>query len=99
MLTFQETAYPRLKSNPTPKELDKLFAPSLKELNWTKTHSRNPSSQLNFLILLKTFQCLNYFVPITDVPLVIIKHIARTSKNLFRIYGIICTKKDIFYDT
>ncbi|MEM5609750.1 hypothetical protein AAHB63_03250 [Bacillus thuringiensis] len=21
------------------------------------------------------------------------------SKNLFRIYGIICTKKDIFYDT
>lgn len=79
MLTIQETAYSRLKSNPTPKELDKLFSPSLKELNWTKAHSRNPSSQLNFLILLKTFQCLNYFVPITDVPLVIIKHIARTS--------------------
>ncbi|MED3397893.1 DUF4158 domain-containing protein [Bacillus wiedmannii] len=79
MLTIQETAYPRLKSNPTPKELDKLFSPSLKELNWTKAHSRNPSSQLNFLIMLKTFQCLNYFVPITDVPLVIIKHIARTS--------------------
>ena len=79
MLTVQETAYPRLKSNPTPKELDKLFSPILKELNWTKMHSRNPFSQLNFLIMLKVFQCLNYFVPITDVPLVIIKHIAKIS--------------------
>ncbi|EOP80828.1 hypothetical protein IGM_05798 [Bacillus cereus HuB4-4] len=79
MLTVQETAYPRLKSNFTTKELDKLFSPTLKELHWTRTHSRNPFSHLNFLILLKTFQCLNYFIPITDVPLVIIKHIARTS--------------------
>ncbi|HHL0974690.1 TPA: DUF4158 domain-containing protein, partial [Bacillus cereus] len=79
MLTVQETAYPRLKSNPTPKELDKLFAPTLKELDWTATHSRNSFSHLNFLIMLKTFQCLNYFVPITEVPLVIIKHIAKTA--------------------
>ncbi|WP_257475465.1 DUF4158 domain-containing protein [Bacillus sp. FDAARGOS_1420] len=79
MLTVQETAYPRLKSNPTPKELDKLFAPTLKELDWTATHSRNSFSHLNFLIMLKTFQCLNYFVPIAEVPLVIIKHIAKTA--------------------
>jgi len=79
MLTVQETAYPRLKSNPTPKELDKLFAPTLKELNWTATHSRNSFSHLNFLIMLKTFQCLNYFVPITEVPLGIINHIAKTA--------------------
>ncbi|MDZ4535197.1 DUF4158 domain-containing protein [Bacillus cereus] len=79
MLTVQETAYPRLKSNPTLKELDKLFAPTLKELDWTATHSRNSFSHLNFLIMLKTFQCLNYFVPITEVSLVIIKHIAKTT--------------------
>ncbi|MGG0446814.1 Tn3 family transposase [Bacillus mycoides] len=79
MLTVQETAYPRLKSNPTLKELDKLFTPTLKELDWTATHSRNSFSHLNFLIMLKTFQCLNYFVPITEVPLVIIKHIAKTA--------------------
>lgn len=62
MLTVQETTYPRLKSNFITKELDKLFSPTLKELHWTRTHSRNP------------FSHLNYFMPITDVPLVIIKH-------------------------
>lgn len=28
MPSLQETAYPRLKSNPTLKELDKLFSPN-----------------------------------------------------------------------
>lgn len=79
MLTVQETAYTRLKSKPIPKELDKLFSPALKELDWTATHSRNPFSHLNFLIMLKTLQCLNYFVPIIEVPLIIIiiKYIAK----------------------
>ncbi len=60
-LLYKKTAYSRLKSNPTPKELDKLFSPSLKELNWTKAHSRNPSSQLNFLIFAKNFSVFKLF--------------------------------------
>lgn len=31
--------------------------------------------------MMKTFQCLNYFVPISDVPQVIIKHIAKVSEQ------------------
>lgn len=32
MPSMQETAYPRLKSNPTSKELDKLFSPTPEEM-------------------------------------------------------------------
>jgi hypothetical protein len=79
MPSIQETAYPRLKSNPTPKELDKLFSPTSEEMIWAKERARYSFSQLGLLIMLKTFQCLNYFVPISDVPQVIIKHIAKVS--------------------
>ncbi|MXQ52528.1 Tn3 family transposase [Shimazuella alba] len=79
MPSIQETAYPRLKSNPTLKELDKLFSSTPEELIWSKGKTRNSFSQLGLLIMLKTFQCLNYFVPITDVPNVIIKHIGQGS--------------------
>lgn len=77
MPSIQETAYPRLKSNPTSKDLDKLFSPTPEEVTWAKEKARNSFSQLGLLIMLKTFQCLNYFVPITQVPQVIIKHIAK----------------------
>ncbi|MCS0824829.1 Tn3 family transposase [Cytobacillus firmus] len=79
MPSIQETAYPRLKSSPTPKELDKLFSPTPEEITWAKTKARHSFSQLGLMIMLKTFQCLNYFVPISDVPQVIIKHIAKVS--------------------
>ncbi|MED0673703.1 Tn3 family transposase [Aneurinibacillus aneurinilyticus] len=79
MPSIQETAYPRLKSSPTPKDLDKLFSPAPEEITWAKTKARNSFSQLGLMIMLKTFQCLNYFVPISDVPQVIIKHIAKVS--------------------
>lgn len=79
MPSIQETAYPRLKSSPTPKDLDKLFSPTSEEITWVKTRARHSFSQLGLIIMLKTFQCLNYFVPISDVPQVIIKHIAKVS--------------------
>jgi hypothetical protein len=47
----EETAYPRLKSNPTPKELDKLFSPKTEEITWVKEKARNPFSQLGFLVM------------------------------------------------
>ncbi|MCH5585551.1 DUF4158 domain-containing protein [Shimazuella sp. AN120528] len=61
-------------------------------MTWVKEKARNPFSQLGFLILLKTFQCLNHFVPISDVPKVILKHIAKEASldlpkpNMTRVY-------------
>ncbi|MDZ5610664.1 DUF4158 domain-containing protein, partial [Bacillus pseudomycoides] len=63
MPSLQETAYPRLKNNPTLKELDKLFSPTLEEITRVKEKTRNDFSQLGMIITLKTFQCLNYYIP------------------------------------
>ncbi|HFK1785828.1 TPA: Tn3 family transposase [Bacillus cereus] len=80
MVSMQETAYPRLKSCPSFTELEKLFSPSSSEISWAKQKTRNSFSQLGLLTMLKTFQCLNYFLPIRDTPPVIIEHIARKAK-------------------
>ncbi|WP_252650597.1 DUF4158 domain-containing protein, partial [Bacillus pacificus] len=80
MVSMQETAYPRLKSCPSFTELEKLFSPSSSEISWAKQKARNSFSQLGLLTMLKTFQCLNYFLPIRDTPPVIIEHIARKTK-------------------
>lgn len=80
MVSMQETAYPRLKNCPNYKELEKLFSPTSSEISWAKQKARNPFSQLGLLIMLKTFQCLNYFLPIRDTSSVIIEHIARKAK-------------------
>ncbi|MMZ58463.1 hypothetical protein D1872_204470 [compost metagenome] len=58
MPSIQETAYPRLKSSPTIKDLDKLFSPTSEEITWAKTKARSSFSQLGLMIMLKTFQCL-----------------------------------------
>lgn len=79
MPSIQETAYPRLKSNLTSRELDKLYSPTPEEITLTKTKARNSLSQLGFLIMLKTFQCLNYFIPVSEVPPVITRHIGKVS--------------------
>ncbi|MEW9033151.1 MAG: DUF4158 domain-containing protein, partial [Planifilum fimeticola] len=70
MPSIQETAYPRLKSNLTEQELNKAYTPTAEELSWAKQKARDLKSQLGLLILLKTFQRLNYFLPITEVPAV-----------------------------
>lgn len=67
MVSLQETAYPRLKSCPASTELEKLFSPTPSEISWAKQKARNSFSQLGLLTMLKTFQCLNYFLPIRDI--------------------------------
>ncbi|WP_257148859.1 DUF4158 domain-containing protein [Bacillus thuringiensis] len=80
MVSMQETAYPRLKNCPNYKELEKLFSPTSSEISWARQKARTPFSQLGLLTMLKTFQCLNYFLPIRDTSSVIIEHIARKAK-------------------
>ncbi|EOA3904254.1 hypothetical protein ACH0R4_RS10290 [Bacillus cytotoxicus] len=51
MVSMQETAYPRLKSCPNYKELEKLFSPTSSEISWAKQKARTPFSQLGLLTL------------------------------------------------
>ena len=75
MVSIQDTAYPRLKSNPTFKELINVYTPTPDELQLAERVTRKSSTSLCFLVLLKTFQRLGYGVPLTAVPASIIRHI------------------------
>ncbi|MBW4475173.1 MAG: DUF4158 domain-containing protein [Stenomitos rutilans HA7619-LM2] len=76
MPSSQETAYPRLKSSLSAKELAAIYTPSPDELMLSGRVTKSPVSRLGFLVLLKTFQRLGYAVPVADVPVTITRHIA-----------------------
>lgn len=77
MPTVAETAYPRLKNQVKEKELTEIYTPTKEELNLASQHTRKGATQLGFLVLLKTFQRLGYFVSPSNVPFALVKHIAQ----------------------
>ena len=77
MPAVHETAYPRLKEGVTPAELAEVYTPTAEELALAMRTSTRSGARLGFLVLLKTFQRLGYFVFVSDVPTPIVRHIAR----------------------
>ena len=75
MTALHETAYPRLKSQPTPEDLVTVYTPNQEELELVRSQTRQPTARLGFMVLLKTFQRLGYFVPIAEVPEAILNHL------------------------
>jgi hypothetical protein len=80
MPSVQDTAYPRLKNNPTEKDLLTLHTPTTEELELAKRVTLKPVTCLNFLVLLKAFQRLGYGVALVDVPASIIRHIVMSAQ-------------------
>jgi len=76
MASPHESAYPRLKSNLTPKELHEIYTPSADELAFATGKVRRPVARLALLIQMKLFQRLGYFMPLVEVPEQIREHIA-----------------------
>ena len=79
MLQISDTAYPRLKAHPTTRELESSFTPTLAELAFAAQHTRRPTSHVAWLVFLKTFQRLGYFVKLTAVPAVLLQHVAHAA--------------------
>lgn len=77
---IRDTAYPQLKS-PSEKELDQLYTPELAELVWAEKRTREDTPRVGLLVLLKTFQRLGYFVPLSEVPDPILQHVARHAEG------------------
>lgn len=77
MTNANETAYPRLKGHPTEKDLAIIYSPSPDELDLARQHAKAPVPRIGFLVMLKTFQRLGYFVLVGTVPKEIILHISR----------------------
>ena len=83
MAAIHETAYPRLKSSYSEEELTLTYTPTEKEVTWASQRTRDESTQLALLTLLKVFQHLGYFVLWHHIPNEISIHIARCVGQLF----------------
>ncbi len=80
MPTRAETAYPRLKNYVTSRELNEIYTPTQQELNLANQYTKKGVTKLGFLVLLKTFQRLGYFVSSDTVPTSIVKHIIKCAQ-------------------
>src|SRR3546814_7422004 len=76
--TLHETAYPRLKPDPTAKELQEIYTPTEAERLCVAAIATGPATRLALLLHLKLFQRLGYFTPLAAVPERIVQHIARS---------------------
>src|SRR5258705_9936463 len=75
MPSASDTAYPRLKLNPSTKELNELYSPTVYELAFARERARQPMQRAGLLLLLKTFQRLGYFVGCAEIPIPIVRHV------------------------
>jgi len=76
-----ETAFPRLAANPTASELREYFTPTAAEralANQVNSRSRDPIDRLFFLLHLKIFGLLGYFLNVSKIPDPIRKHLCRS---------------------
>lgn len=76
-----DTAYPRFKTRLTQTELEQFYTPTEEELVFCTKVTNSPATRLGFVILLKTFQRLGYFIPSCKPPKIIIEHIATVIKR------------------
>lgn len=60
MPTIHDTAYPRLKSSFSEKELNEIYTPTAEEFDLVHSLTRSTALRIAFLVLLKTFQRLGY---------------------------------------
>lgn len=79
MLSATDTAYPLLKPNPSERELNEIFTPTLWELAFVGDRTREPAPTVGLLLLLKTFQRLGYFVRLDAIPASIVRHISKAA--------------------
>lgn len=76
MASIQDTNYPRLKSNISHQELEKIYTPKPEEFEWVVRHAKGSVARLGLLVSLKIFHRLGYFVSVNEVPPAIIQHIS-----------------------
>ncbi|MGG0645668.1 Tn3 family transposase [Bacillus mycoides] len=80
MPSIQDTIYPRIKHNLSTEDLRSVYTPTRSEIEWTSLKTKGTLQQLALLILLKTVQNLGFFTRISDIPPIIIKHIAQSAQ-------------------
>lgn len=77
MASIERTAYPKLTSNISQKELEEKYTPLTNEISHIHSVARGEIAVLGYIILLKCFQNIGYFPIIDEIPNAIIKHIKK----------------------
>ncbi|MBC7701474.1 Tn3 family transposase [Aquabacterium sp.] len=77
MTALYETAYPQLKSDPSPQELRHIYTPTDDELMFVSRIAKRPLVRTAALMHLKLFQRLGYFMRLIEVPQPIRDHVAK----------------------
>ena len=75
MTAIERTAYPRLRRNPSARDLAILYTPTEAELAWATTTARDEAHRLHRLLWLKCFQGLGYFPRLQEIPPPISEHL------------------------
>lgn len=75
MTQIHETAYPRLKADPTTQEIQDVYTLTSAEIEFIDQIAKRPTARTAAFLYLKLFQRLGYFVQIKDVPPVIRQYI------------------------
>ena len=74
MSSLHETAYPRLRSTITDKELKEYYTPTPEELKLIASEKK-PILRFGLILNLKLLQRLGYFVPLASASPSIMKHV------------------------
>jgi len=83
MPAIHETIYPRFKSHVTKKELLEIYTPTIDEIALAKEFSKGEPF-FPFILMLKTFQRLGYFIQLSKIPKQIIIHLSEFLMISFR---------------
>ncbi len=75
MTQLHETAYPRLKEDPSAQDLEEVYTLKPDEIAYIDKTAKRPVARAAAFLYLKLFQRLGYFVQIKDVPTIIRQHI------------------------
>jgi TnpA family transposase len=75
--SINETAYPRYKNSFTLKELNEIYTPSQNEIELAIRVTRGDTSKFCFVVMLKSYQRLGFFISIIEIPIQIVRHIAK----------------------
>jgi TnpA family transposase len=77
---LHETAYPRLKAHYKPQELAEFFHPATEEIKFCESVARGDQTKIFFIITLKCFQRLGYFIFLLETPNEIIEYFCKNFK-------------------
>lgn len=75
MTAIHETAYPRIRSNLSDKDLDELYTPTPADLAFIARSTKSSVAAFGGVVLLKTFQRLGYFPAFHGLPPRLIQHL------------------------